>query len=54
MTTMNVRRGAEKSLAFPIYYFPVSSTTKKFFLSGLKKLEQRSHKCVELKGEYVD
>jgi hypothetical protein len=26
---------------------------KEFFMDGLKKLEQRSHKCVELKGEYV-
>jgi hypothetical protein len=25
-----------------------------FFLAGLKKLEQRSHKCVELRGEYVE
>jgi hypothetical protein len=27
---------------------------KEFFLDGLKKLEQRSHKCVELRGEYVE
>jgi histone-lysine N-methyltransferase SETMAR len=27
---------------------------KEFFLDGLKKLEQRSHMCVELKGEYVE
>jgi hypothetical protein len=27
---------------------------KEFFLGGLKKLEQRSHKCVELRGEYVE
>jgi histone-lysine N-methyltransferase SETMAR len=26
---------------------------KEFFLNGLKKLEQQSHKCVELRGEYV-
>jgi hypothetical protein len=25
---------------------------KEFFLDGLKKLEQRSHKCLELRGEY--
>jgi hypothetical protein len=31
---INIRRGADKSLAFPI-----CSTTKKFFLDGLKKLE---------------
>jgi hypothetical protein len=27
---------------------------KIFFLDGLKKLEQRSHKCVELRGEHVE
>jgi hypothetical protein len=27
---------------------------KEFFLDGLKKLEQRSHKCVELKGGCVE
>jgi hypothetical protein len=46
---VKIRRGAGKSLAFPI-----CSTTKGFFLDGLKKLEQRSHKCVELRGEYVE
>jgi hypothetical protein len=25
-----------------------------FFVDGLKKLQQRSHKCVELRGEYVE
>jgi hypothetical protein len=25
-----------------------------FFLDGLKKLEQRTHKCVELREEYVE
>jgi hypothetical protein len=24
-----------------------------YFLSGLKKLEQRAKKCIELRGEYV-
>jgi hypothetical protein len=41
-------RGADKSLAFPI-----CSTTKRIFL-GWVKLDQRSHKCVELRGEYVN
>jgi hypothetical protein len=27
---------------------------KEIFLVGLKKFEQRSHKCVELRGEYVE
>jgi hypothetical protein len=47
-----VRRGAAKSLAFPIFLF--AAQPKEFFLDGLKKLEQRSHKCVELWGEYVE
>jgi hypothetical protein len=41
-------RGADKSLAFPIFLF--ATQPKEFFLDGLKKLEQRSHKCVELRG----
>jgi hypothetical protein len=27
---------------------------KEFFMDGLKKLEQRSHKCVELRGGYAE
>jgi hypothetical protein len=27
---------------------------KEFFMDVLKKLERRSHKCVELRGEYVN
>jgi hypothetical protein len=49
---LSKRRGAEKSLAFPIFLF--AAQPKEFFLDGLKKLEQRSHKCVELRGEYVE
>jgi hypothetical protein len=37
---------------FPIFLF--AAQPKEFFLGGLKKLEQRSHKCVELRGEYVE
>jgi hypothetical protein len=40
--------GTDKSLAFPI--FPLAAQPKEFFLDGLKKVEQRSHKCVVLKG----
>jgi hypothetical protein len=43
-----LRRGADKSLAFHISLF--AAQPKCFFLDGLKKLEQRSHKCVELRG----
>jgi hypothetical protein len=34
--------------------FLFAAQPKEFFLDGLKKLEQRSHKCVELRREYVD
>jgi hypothetical protein len=37
---------------FPIFVF--AAQPKEFFLDGLKKLQQRSHKCVELRGEYVE
>jgi hypothetical protein len=49
-----LRRGADMSSALPISYFPICSTAKNLFLDGLKKLELRSHKCVELRGEYVE
>jgi hypothetical protein len=39
-------------LLFPIFVF--AAQPKEFFLDGLKKLEQRSHECVELRGEYVE
>jgi hypothetical protein len=44
-----IRRGADKS-----WLFLFAAQRKEFFLDGLKKLEQRSHKCVELRGEYVE
>jgi hypothetical protein len=48
-----MRRGADKSLAF-IIFLPAAQP-KEFFLDGLKKLEQRSHKYVELGGRgYVE
>jgi hypothetical protein len=47
----DLRRGAAKSLAFPISYFPTCSTTKRIFLDGFKKLEQRSHKECGIYGE---
>jgi hypothetical protein len=49
---LEIRRGYDKSLAFPIFLF--AAQPKEFVLDGLKKLEQRSHKCVELRGEYVE
>jgi hypothetical protein len=44
--------GADMSLAFSIFLFAAQS--KEFFSDVLKKLEQRSHKCVELRVEYVE
>jgi hypothetical protein len=35
---LGIRRGADKSLAFPIFLF--GAQPKEFFLDGLKKLEQ--------------
>jgi hypothetical protein len=46
------RRGADKSLAFLLFLF--AAQPKELFFDGLKTLEQRSHKCVELRGEYVE
>jgi hypothetical protein len=37
---------------FSIFLF--AAQPKEFFLDELQKLEQRSHKCVELRGEYVE
>jgi hypothetical protein len=48
VTFPQIRRGADKSLAFPIFLF--AAQPKEFFFDGLKKLEQRSNKCVELRG----
>jgi hypothetical protein len=38
---------------FGFSYFLFAAQPKEFFLDGLQKLEQQSHKCVELRGEYV-
>jgi hypothetical protein len=37
-----------------LWFFQFAAQPKEFFLDGLKKLEQRSYKCVELGGEYVE
>jgi hypothetical protein len=46
----SICRGADKSLVFPSFLF--AAQPKEFFFDGLKKLEQQSHKSVELRGEY--
>jgi hypothetical protein len=35
---MHILRGADKSLAFPVSYFPICSTTKRIFLGWVKEL----------------
>jgi hypothetical protein len=37
-----------------LWLFLFAAQSKEFVLDGLKKLEQRSHKCVEFRGEYVE
>jgi hypothetical protein len=37
-------------LLISLWLFLFAAQPKEFFLVGLKKLEQRSHKCVELRG----
>jgi hypothetical protein len=39
---------------FLFLIFLFAAQAKEFFLDWLNKLEQRSHKCVELRGEYVE
>jgi hypothetical protein len=44
-----IRRGLTS-----LWLFLFAAQPTEFFLDGLKKLEQRSHKCAELRGEYVN
>jgi hypothetical protein len=37
-----------------LWLFIFAAEPKGFVLDELKKLEKRSHKCVELRGEYVE
>jgi hypothetical protein len=37
-----------------LWLFLFAAQPKEFFLDRLKKLAQRSHQCVELRGEYVE
>jgi hypothetical protein len=37
-----------------LWLFLFAGQPKEISLDGLKKLEQRSHKCVELTGDYVE
>jgi hypothetical protein len=46
----NIYVGALTSL----WLFLFAAQPEEFYLDELKKLEQRSHKCVEIRGEYVE
>jgi hypothetical protein len=46
--------GKEMYVGVLISLFLFAVQPKEFFLDELKKLEQRSLKCVELRGEYVE
>jgi hypothetical protein len=50
--SMHGREYVEVLISFWLFLF--AAQPEEFFLDGLKKLEQRSHKCVELRGEYVE
>jgi hypothetical protein len=47
-----IARGADKFSAFPVFLFVAHS--KEYFLDGLKKLKQQTHKSEELRMEYVE
>jgi hypothetical protein len=52
---VQLRKGAEKVFGFSYFHlFLLASQPKAILLDELKKLEQRSYSCMELKGEYVD
>jgi hypothetical protein len=52
---MELRRATDKSSYFPIsLFFLYAIQPKDLFWDRLKKLEQRSQKYVELRGEYVE
>jgi hypothetical protein len=48
------RRAHYVGVLISLWLFLFAAQPNEFFLDGLKKLEQRSHKCVELRGEYVE
>jgi hypothetical protein len=61
-SSLNVLRGRLNTVSAAMYVGMLiilwlllfAAQPKEFFLDVLKKLEQRSHKCVELRGEYVE
>jgi hypothetical protein len=52
-TTSSVFQSEWVGVLISLWLFLFAAQPKEFFLDALKKLEQRSHKCLELRGEYV-
>jgi hypothetical protein len=50
---MRLSRSVDKSLAF-FYIFESAAQLREFYLDRLKKTEERNHKRVDLRGEYID
>jgi hypothetical protein len=48
---LNVSEYVEVLISLRLFLFVAQP--KELFLDGLKKFEQRSHKCVELRGQYL-
>jgi hypothetical protein len=51
---MGWKRNAYVLVLKNLWLFLFAAQLKSFFLDGLKKLEQGSLKCVEVRGEYVE
>jgi hypothetical protein len=49
-----LRSGADKSLAFPIFYFPICSTSKSIFLGWVKEVRTTKSQVCGAQGEYVE
>jgi hypothetical protein len=47
-------KGEYVGVLINLWHFLFPAQPKEFFFDGLKKLEQRNHKYVELRGEYVE
>jgi hypothetical protein len=53
LSDLQLTRYAEALISLWFFLFPIflsAAQTKEFFLGGLKKLEQGTHKCGELRG----
>jgi hypothetical protein len=51
---INIRRGADKSLAFTISCFPLVSTTKRIFLGWVKEVRTTKSKVCGAQGGIVE